>query len=262
MAQPFILSANISTLFPERPFLDRIDAAADAGFRAVECQFPYAFEAREIADRAAARGLVFNGINTPTGDLSRGEFGLAAMPGAGDRFRAGFERALAYGRTLGVSTIHCMSGAPPAEARDRARETFLENLRWASGAAQRSGIVIVIEPLNARDRPGYFVSRSDEVVGLLEELRCDNVRLLFDVYHIQIMEGDLLRRIERHWPFIGHVQVASVPLRREPDEGEVAMDRVLEAFAERGWAGFVGAEYHPRGSTADGLGWARRWLAR
>ncbi len=262
MARTFILSANISMLFAEHPFIDRIDAAAAAGFRAVECQFPYAVASGDIAARLAATGLPMNSINTPLGDLSRGEFGFAALPGRESAFREGFERALAYAARLGVGTIHCMSGVPDPAARPAARATFLENLRWAAPLARAAGVELVIEPLNSRDRPGYFVARSDDVVELLAELGEPNVKLLFDVYHLQIMEGDIFRRMERHWPHIGHVQIASVPSRREPDEGELACPAILAELARRGWDRFVGAEYNPRGRTEDGLGWAAPWLKR
>ena len=246
-------------LFPELPFPERIGAARAAGFAAVECQFPYAFPATMIAAELVRHGLVMNGINTPPGEA--GEFGLAAVVGQEVRFRAGFEQALAYATVVGASTIHCMSGLASAD-QDMARRTFLDNFRWASREAVGAGVTLLVEPLNAVDRPGYFVSRSDDVVALLHELACDNVKLLFDVYHIQIMEGDLLRRLERHWPFIGHVQLASVPGRHEPDEGEVAFRAILDELVTRGWSGFVGAEYNPRGGTQDGLVWAAPWLRR
>ena len=261
MSIPFRLSANISLLFADLPFLDRIDAAADAGFPAVECQFPYIVACADIAARLTARGLPMNSINTPAGDLSRGEFGHAAMPGLEDAFRRGFERALGYGADLKVEAIHCMSGAPPVEARALARRTFLQNLRWAAPLARSASIDLLIEPLNTRDRPGYFVSRSDEAAELLAELAEPNVKLLFDIYHIQIMEGDILRRLEAHWPIIGHVQLASVPGRHEPDEGELSCPAILAALAARGWDRFVGAEYNPRGDTKAGLGWSRPWLS-
>jgi hydroxypyruvate isomerase len=249
-------------LFAEHPFPDRIDAAAAAGFLAVECQFPYAVAADELAARLAATGLPMNSINTPLGDLSRGEFGFAALPGREAAFRAGLEKALTYAARLGVGTIHCMSGVPDADGRPAARATFLNNLRWAAPLARAAGIELVIEPLNSRDRPGYFVSRSDDVVELLTELGEPNVKLLFDIYHLQIMEGDIFRRMERHWPMIGHVQIASVPDRHEPDEGELAHAAILGELARRGWDRFVGAEYNPRGRTVDGLAWAAPWLGR
>ena len=188
MRPTFTLSANISMLFPDLPFLGRIGAAARAGFRAVECQFPYATDAREVKAELARHDLVMNGINTPQGDPSRGEFGMAAMPGAQGRFRSEFEQALAYAATVGAHTIHVTSGMTFGQTRE-ARAIFFENVTWASQKARGTGVTLLIEPLNAVDRPGYFVSRSDDVVALLRELGCDNVKLLFDVYHIQIMEG-------------------------------------------------------------------------
>ena len=248
------LAANISMLFREHGFADRIDAAARAGFRAVECQFPYDVPAGELAQRLRLAGISMIGINTPAGET----FGCAAVPGHEAQFRTEFELALDYAQALGANTIHVMSGVPgvPPEI---ARPTFFNNLRWASERAP-AGITLLIEPLNKRDRPGYFVSRSDEVAGLLAELACPNVKLMFDLYHVQIMEGDLIKRIERHFPIIGHVQIASVPARQEPDEGEIAFDRVFEALCANEWGGWVGAEYNPRAGTVEGLGWARPWL--
>ena len=261
MRHSFTLSANISMLFPHLPFVARIGAAAAAGFRAVECQFPYAAEAREVAAELGRCGLVMNGINTPQGDPAKGEFGMAAVPGAQSRFRDEFEQALAYAASVGARMIHVMSGMTGGQTV-AARDAFFENFFWASHKARLAGVTLLIEPLNAIDRPGYFVSRSDDVVALLGELGCDNVKLLFDVYHIQIMEGDLLRRLDRHWPHVGHVQLASVPRRHEPDEGEVAFAAILADLDRRGYGGFVGAEYNPRGPTLAGLGWAAPWLAR
>ena len=261
MRTTFTLSANISMLFPDLPFLARIGAAASAGFRAVECQFPYATPAREVKAELARHDLVMNGINTPQGDPAKGEFGMAAVPGAQGRFRDEFEHALAYAAMVGAGTIHVMSGMTSGQTKE-ARDAFFENFTWASQKARGTGVTLLIEPLNAVDRPGYFVSHSDDVVALLGELGCENVKLLFDVYHIQIMEGDLLRRLERHWPHVGHVQLASVPRRHEPDEGEVAFGAILADLTARGYQGFVGAEYNPRGSTQEGLRWAAPWLAR
>jgi hydroxypyruvate isomerase len=249
------LSANISMLFREWPFEDRIAAAADAGFAAVECQFPYDVPADVLARRLAAAGLPMVSLNTPAGPT----FGAAALPGAEARFRDDFSRALAYAAALGAPCIHVMSGVTGG-LTEAARTTFVANLRRAADAAPR--VTLLIEPLNGRDRPGYFVSRSDEVAALLVEIDRPNVKMMFDLYHVQIMEGDLIARIDRHFPLIGHVQIASVPDRQEPDLGEVAYERVFEALRARGWAGFVGAEYNPRGATLEGLGWARPWLRR
>ncbi|MEN9709043.1 MAG: hypothetical protein RIQ68_1451 [Pseudomonadota bacterium] len=251
----FILSANISMLFPERPFLERIGAAAHAGFHAVECQFPYALPAQDIAAALQQHGLVMNGINTPPGET----FGSAALPGEEARFRDDLEHALDYAKILGAGTIHCMSGMTGGMST-KARETFLRNLSYASARAQDQAKTLVIEPLNSVDRPGYFVSRSDDVVMLLTELQAPNVKLLFDIYHIQIMEGDLLRRLQRHWPWIGHVQIASVPDRQEPDLGEINLPAFFNALRAQGYEGYVGAEYNPRGDTLAGLEWAREYL--
>ncbi|MBV8565070.1 MAG: TIM barrel protein [Methylobacteriaceae bacterium] len=251
-------SANISMLFPEYPFLDRIDAAARAGFAAVECQFPYDFRVRDIRERLDANGIVMTGLNTTRGDVAAGERGMAAVPGRGATFREHLAQALDYAAALDVRKIHCMSGTVDRNAPGAA-ETFLTNLAYASDECRTAGVTLLIEPLNTRDNPGYFVSTSDDVIGLLQTLDRDNVTLLFDVYHVQIMEGDLLTRLERHWPRIGHFQVASVPGRHEPDEGEVAYPAVLQAIAERGWKSWIGCEYNPRGGTEEGLGWMRAY---
>ena len=252
----FTLSANISMLFPDLPFLERIGAAARAGFRAVECQFPYAVEAGDVAAALQANGLVMNGINTPPGET----FGSAAMIGEEARFEDDLDRALSYAQVIGARMIHCMSGMTVGMSAST-RETFLRNMSHASGRAAACDVTLLIEPLNTVDRPGYFVSRSDDVVALLQELNAPNVKLLFDIYHIQIMEGDLLRRMERHWSHIGHVQIASVPHRQEPDQGEINLPVILQALQSRGYRGFVGAEYNPRGDTVSGLSWAREWLS-
>ncbi len=251
----FTLSANISMLFPDLPFVERIGAAARAGFRAVECQFPYAVPAEEIAAALKVHGIVMNGINTPPGET----FGSAALIGEEPRFRDDLDAALAYAQTINARTIHCMSGMTGGMTA-QARKTFLRNMAYASERARAANLTLLIEPLNSVDRPGYFVSRSDDVVALLHELQALNVKLLFDIYHIQIMEGDLLRRMERYWPHIGHVQLASVPHRQEPHLGEINLAAILQALKERGYQGFVGAEYNPRHHTLAGLDWARPWL--
>ena len=250
------LAANISMLFREYGFADRIAAAADAGFPAVECQFPYEVEADVHAAKLAQAGVPMNGLNTPPGD----RIGSAAVPGLEARFREDFQLALRYAQALGTKAIHVMSGVPDAP-RDAALATFLANLRWAAEHAPPD-MILLIEPLNSRDRPGYFVSRSDEVVDLLAELACPNVKVMFDLYHVQIMEGDLITRMGCHFAQIGHVQIASVPGRHEPDEGEIFLDGVFAALEAKGWGGYVGAEYNPRGDTVAGLGWARPWLSK
>jgi len=244
-------SANVSMMFGEYEPLDRINAAARAGFEAVEFLFPYEFSVADIRARLSDNNIVLNHLNTRPGET----FGLAAQPGKEDEFARVFDQALDYATRLGALTIHCMSGVVAPQDRTRAKDTFLCNMRSASAKAQGTGVTLVIEPINIHDRDNFFVQRSDDVVAVLKELACPNVKLLFDFYHIQIMEGDLTRRLDRHWDHIGHFQFASVPLRHEPDTGEINLKPLFAEIVKRGWSGFLGAEYRPAGRTEDGLGW-------
>lgn len=249
-------TANIAFLFPELPFLDRIDAARAAGFDKVECHFPYEFPVEVLRERLDRAGVRLTGLNTQPGDRARGEWGRAAVPGLEAEFRADFEQAVSYATALGASVIHVMAGIVPAEARAAARRTYVGNLRAAARAVAGARLTLILEPLNARDVPGYLVSRSDDLAEIIAEIGEPNVKLLFDVYHVQIMEGDLIRRIEKHRDIIGHIQVAGVPSRAEPDDDNevnfAAIFRTLEAI---GYQGLVGLEYRPRGRTQDGLAW-------
>ncbi|MFN3889907.1 MAG: hydroxypyruvate isomerase family protein [Beijerinckiaceae bacterium] len=246
-------SANISMLFCERPFLERIDAAAAAGFDAVECHFPYEFDRSDICARLDDAGVVMNGINTaPGGDR---EFGLAAMPGRENDFIHAMDQALEWAAALRASTIHIMAGCPPPQDRAWALDVYLHNLERACAMAKGTPVELLIEPINKYDRPGYFLSRSDEAADIIADLRCRNLKMMFDLYHVQIMEGDLMRRFARHRDVIGHIQFASVPQRREPDEGEVNFPAIFRMLEETEWKGFVAAEYRPRGKTEDGLAW-------
>lgn len=250
------IAANISYLFTERPFLERFAAAAACGFKAVEMHFPYEHPTALLRDLVQRHGLAAILLNTPMGGRE-GDFGLAAVPGRQDDFRRGLELALTYAGALGAGLIHVMSGVVRPDQRVQARETFFENLAWAADQAAGSGVTLLVEPLNARDRPDYFVSRSDEVVALLQALRRPQVKLLFDFYHVQIMEGDLALRLERHWPHLGHIQFASVPGRAEPDAGEIAYPFLFQLLDRLGWPGWAAAEYKPRDTTEAGLAWGR-----
>lgn len=251
------LTANIADgfLFSERTFPDRIAAARAAGFDRVECHFPYATPARDIKERLQRHGIRLTGLNTIPGDASRGEWGRAAVPGKEEQFRADFRQALEYANAVGASMIHVMAGVIEPAERKKAQATYVANLKAAAPLARQAGVTILLEPLNVRDKPGYLVSRSDEIVAILRDLAEPDVKLLFDVYHVQIMEGDLIRRLERHRDFIGHVQIAAVPSRNEPDEGEVAYRSLFDALKAIGYSGLVGLEYKPRGRTEDGLSW-------
>ncbi len=251
-------TANIAFLFADRPFLERIDAARAAGFDRVECHFPYDVPVETLRERLDAAGVRLTGLNTAPGDIKAGDWGFAGLVGREDEFEAGLAQAAGYARALGAPMIHVMAGIMGEAARAQARRTYVANLRRAARAVAADGITLLLEPLNARDRPGYLVTRSDEIAEIVAEVGEPNVKLLFDAYHVQIMEGDLVRRIERHADVIGHVQVAGVPDRAEPDRGEVHYPAVFEALEGIGYRGLVGLEYKPRGSTEEGLAWMER----
>ncbi|MGL4242796.1 MAG: hydroxypyruvate isomerase family protein [Beijerinckiaceae bacterium] len=251
------LSANISFMFADRPFLDRIAAAGKAGFPAVECHFPYDHSIPDLRKALKKAGVRLTGINTAPGDQP-GDWGLACDPKRRAAFRVGVRQALRYAKALDVPTIHVMAGMVADADRKKARRAYVANLRWAAEAAAKAGRTIVTEPLNARDKPGYFISRSDEVVELIREVGHPALKLMFDCYHVQIMEGDVTKRLEKHWPFIGHVQIAAVPSRNEPGEGELDHRHLFGALKDLGYSGYVGCEYKPRGKTEDGLGWIDR----
>lgn len=250
-------TANIAFLFADRPFLDRIDAAKRAGFDKVECHFPYEFPVEVLRERLARAGVAMTGLNTQPGDTGNGEWGRAGMPGREAEFAQDFDQAVAYATALGASVIHVMAGVVAPDAREAALRTYVANLRAAARSVAGTGLTLLLEPLNVRDKPNYLVSRSDEIASIIAEIGEPNVKLLFDVYHVQIMEGDLTRRLERHRDIIGHVQIAAVPSRAEPDEGEVSLPAILTALDAIGYQGLVGLEYKPRGTTEEGLGWMR-----
>jgi 2-dehydrotetronate isomerase len=249
------LTANISFMFADRPFLERIGAAAKAGFPAVECHFPYEHPIPELRRALKKAGVRLTGINTAPGS-EPGDWGLACDAKRRPEFRAGVKQALRYAKALDVPTIHVMAGMASG-ADKKARRAYVANMGWAADAAAKQGTIIVTEPLNTRDKPGYFISRSDEVAALIREIGRPNLKLMFDCYHVQIMEGDVSKRLEKHRDIIGHVQIAAVPSRAEPDEGELDHRHLFKALAAIGYKGFVGCEYKPRGRTEDGLGWIR-----
>ena len=251
------LSANIANgfLFSDRGFLARIDAARAAGFDKVECHFPYEFPVRDIKERLAGAGVRLTGLNTAPGDISSGEWGRAGLPGKQAQFREDFAQAMEYATALGASMIHVMAAVVKPGDRKAAESTYVANLKAAARRARDAGVTLLLEPLNSRDKPDYLVSRSDQLVELLREIDEPNVKLLFDVYHVQIMEGDITSRLQRHRDYIGHVQIAAVPSRREPDEGELAYRSIFDSLKAIGYSGLVGLEYKPRARTEDGLSW-------
>jgi hydroxypyruvate isomerase len=249
-------AANLSMLYGEHAFLDRFAAAAADGFDAVEYLFPYEHPPAALASRLASHGLQQVLFNAPPGDWAKGERGTACLPGREAEFRDGVRRALDYARALACPRVHLMAGIAPADA-DRAalRATYLANLAWA--AAQASDISFLIEPINLRDIPGFFLNRQDHAHEIVAEVGAPNLKVQMDLYHCQIVEGDLARKIELYLPTgrVGHFQIAGVPERHEPDVGELHYPYLFELIDRLGWSGWIGCEYRPRGSTSAGLGW-------
>ena len=260
------LAANLSYLFTERPFLDRFEAAARCGFRAIEHQFPYT-EAPEsaIADRLGAHDLRAVLFNLPPGE--EGERGLGGLPGREAEFREGLELALRYCRAAGCLRLHAMWGVPDANTSlEESRATFVANLREAAPSAAESGVTLLVEPLNPRDNPGYPLNRQADAHALAAEVAAANVKVQFDLYHCQIVEGDVAPKLV-HWvggpqSNVGHIQIAGPPDRLEPDAGELNYAWLLPLIDELGYEGWVGCEYRPAAGTEAGLGWARRWGIR
>jgi len=262
-------AANLSMLYPELDFLDRFEAAAKDGFAAVEYLFPYAYEARELAARLAANGLKQVLFNGPPGDWERGERGLACLPGREAEFRDGVLKAIDYAAALDCPRIHVMAGlVPEGVERETVQPTYLENLRWAAVEAARAGRDLLIEPINTRDIPRFFLNRQDHAHEIVAEVGALNVQVQMDLYHCQIVEGDVAMKIRKYLPTgrVGHFQIAGVPERNEPDIGELnhpyLFDVIDEVSAQCGWQGWVGCEYRPRrgavaGGTSAGLGWLR-----
>jgi len=255
-------AANLTLLYNEHAFLDRFAAAAADGFEGVEYLFPYAFPAEEIAARLKAHGLQQVLFNAPPGDWEAGERGLACLPGREADFRAGFAQALAYAQVLDCPRIHVMAGLAPAGAERAALQaTYEANLVWAAEMAQGARRDVLIEPINPRDMPGYFLSHQDEAHRIVQAIGAPNLKVQFDLYHAQIVEGDLAMKIRQHLPTgrVGHFQLAGVPMRHEPDLGELNYPYLFEVIDEVatqcGWQGWIGCEYKPRAPTVEGLGW-------
>lgn len=256
-------AANLSMLYPQHDFLDRFAAAAADGFDAVEYLFPYEYRPEVLKQRLDDNGLVQALFNAPPGDWAAGERGLVTLPGREQEFRQGFERALEYAAMLGNSNVHVMAGLLPSEAeRARHHAVYLENLGYATTQAAKAGITVLLEPINTRDMPGFFLNRQDQAHAICREVGADNLKVQFDCYHCQIVEGDLASKLRRDFSGIGHIQIAGVPDRHEPDRGEVHYPFLFELLDELGYDGWVGCEYRPHGDTSAGLQWLRDWKTR
>lgn len=249
-------AANISMMFTELPFLDRFARARAAGFQAVEFLFPYEFPATELARRLADNGLQQVLFNGPPGDWAAGERGMASLPGRQQEFRDSIRQALDYATALSCPRLHVMAGLKPAGVpRDTLLATYAANLAWAAEECARLGVKPVIEPINHRDIPGFFLNTTDEAAAIIQAIGPERLGMQFDLYHCQITEGDIVKRVEKHLPLIAHMQVADNPGRNEPGTGEVNWPFVFKAIDALGFRGWIGCEYRPAAETEAGLGW-------
>lgn len=247
-------AANLSMMFTEWPFLDRFEQAAEAGFEAVEFLFPYDFPPDAIAERLQRFGLTQALFNLPPGDWAGGERGMASLPGRFDEFVAGVDRALVYAEATGVGRLHMMAGlSPRTDAAAAAR--YRHAVTYAAETVGAKRLDLLLEPINGRNMPGYFLNDFGYAASLIAELNLPNLKLQFDLYHRQIMHGDVVMAFREMQPIVGHVQIASVPSRHEPDGEELNYPYLFAELDRLGYDGFVGCEYNPRGRTTDGLGW-------
>lgn len=256
-------AANLSLMYNEHAFLGRFAAAAADGFRGVEFLFPYDFSAAEIRARLDAAGLTQALFNASPGDWAAGERGIASLPGREEEFRRSFDQALDYAAVLGNKRLHVMAGLlQPGIERVQQRDVYLSNLEHAARVAALAGVAVLIEPINPRDMPGYFLNHQADAHAIRKEIGAANLMVQCDLYHCQIVEGDLAMTLRRDMEGIGHIQIAGVPQRHEPDSGEVNYSYLFDLMDELGYEGWVGCEYRPRAGTSAGLGWFRTWRQR
>jgi hydroxypyruvate isomerase len=249
-------------LFNEHEFLERFDAAAAAGFKGVEYLFPYAYPKEQLAEKLAQHRLIQVLHNLPAGDWAAGERGIACIPGRQGEFQDGVARALEYAKALGCKQLNCLAGIPPQDApRDIVRETFVANLKFAAARLAEAGIRLLIEPCNTRDIPRFFLNRSQQALDVIREVGSSNLFLQYDIYHMQVMEGDLAPTIERNLALIKHMQLADNPGRNEPGTGEINYPFLFGFIDRLGYDGWIGCEYKPRAGTVPGLRWVTPYLS-
>ncbi|OLQ81375.1 hydroxypyruvate isomerase [Photobacterium proteolyticum] len=252
------LAANLSMLFNELPFLDRFEAAANAGFHGVEYLFPYDFDAIEIKQRLTQFGLTQVLFNLPAGNWEEGDRGIAVDPGRVEEFRAGVPEAVSCAKALNCSQVNCLAGIVPAGVSEEvANDTFVANLKFAAEALAAEGISLVIEAINTRDIPGFFLNNTSQALDVLEQVGSNNLKLQYDIYHMQIMEGDIATTVSREFEHIQHVQLADNPGRHEPGTGEINYAYMFKHLDELGYQGWVGCEYKPKTTTEAGLHWLK-----
>ncbi|TVO34093.1 2-oxo-tetronate isomerase [Vibrio algivorus] len=254
-------AANLTMLFTEVPFLERFEKAHNAGFKAVEFLFPYAFKGHVLSQKLEQYGLEQALFNMPPGDWDAGERGFAAIPGRENEFKESVDIALAYAKALNCKKVHAMSGLiDERSSYEKHVNTFIHNIRYAADVFAKHGIELMIEPLNNRDVPNYFVANQRVAVELIKQVDRPNVKLQLDLYHAQIMDGDLTHLIQDLALYTGHIQIASIPERHEPSEGEVNYPYLFNVLDKSGYKGWIGCEYNPKNTTEDGLTWVQPYL--
>lgn len=250
------LAANLTMLFNEVDFMDRFKAASDAGFKGVEYLFPYAYPKEQLAEQLNGYGLTQVLHNVSSGDWGKGERGIAVLPDRVGEFQDCVGNAIEYATALGCKKINCMAGIAPAGVDpDKLRETFVANIRFAGQQFKAHGIKLVVEAINTFDIPGFYLSRTSQALDLIAAADCDNIFLLYDIYHMQRMEGELANTIKANLPMIGHMQLADNPGRFEPGTGEINYRFLFDFIDKAGYEGWIGCEYKPKATTAEGLGW-------
>ncbi|MEO8302798.1 MAG: 2-oxo-tetronate isomerase [Betaproteobacteria bacterium] len=255
-------AANLSMLFNEVDFIDRFGAAAKAGFKGVEYLFPYAYPKEQLAECLRTNKLTQVLHNLPAGDWAKGERGLACLPDRVNEFQEGVGRAIEYATALSCPQVNCLAGiAPPSVGSDKLRETFVSNLRYAAPRLKTAGIKLLIEAINTRDIPGFYLNRTQQAVDLIAEVGSDNLWVQYDIYHMQIMEGDLAPTLQKHKARIAHLQLADNPGRNEPGTGEINYPFLFDFIDGLDYDGWIGCEYKPKTTTLDGLGWVKPYLA-
>ncbi len=254
-------SANLTMLFNEVDFLARFERASKAGFKGVEYLFPYDWEKKELAEKLEKHGLEQVLHNLPAGDWAGGERGIACLPGRVGEFQEGVELAIEYAKALSCSRLNCLVGTTPREVPpEKVRRTLVDNLRFAATALEKEGIRFLIEPLNSQDTPGFYLVHTQDTLQLFEEINHTNLWLQYDIYHMQIMEGNLTKTIRDNLAHIAHMQVADNPGRHEPGTGDINYTRIFGFIDETGYDGWLGCEYKPAGVTEEGLEWVKPYL--
>jgi hydroxypyruvate isomerase len=254
-------SANISMLFKEVEFPERFEAAAQAGFKAVEIQFPYAWDKSRLAQIAQHAGVEVVLINIPAGDSEKGDRGIACLPSRVAEFRDSVAKAIEYSKAIGCKRMNCLAGVtPPGVSGSKLRETYVSNLRYAAGELALHGMTLLIEPINTQTVPGFYLNKSAQALAIMNDAGAANLKLQYDLFHMQTMGNDLASTLTANLARIGHIQVADVPGRHEPGTGVIDFPPLFDLIDRLGYKGWIGAEYVPAGKTADGLAWVRKYL--